>query len=353
MFSFNEYFGFRIYTNFLALIALSGVAAFSGYSKETTAIIMIVGIAKLFESTSDIVMGYFQKIERMHIISISLMLRGVLALIVLTTAIYLSSSLVWGVTMLAAAWAFVLIFYDLPNCKMAINNGNAIVMGQVNSPKLKLFPSFDSRSMMRIAVLSLPLGVVSFLLSLETNIPKYYLENLLGQESLGYFASMAYLILVGSKFINAIGQVVMPRLSKLYHVEDRKGFLSLFCKGIACCAFLGTLIVTVSYLWGGAILSFLYGPEYTQHSDVFVWVMLSGALNYIATLLWLSLIATRQIRIQMPINLIYIICLTLSCMALIPEYHLLGAAYAMVITCSLKLVFNLFFNVRAISKLKR
>jgi O-antigen/teichoic acid export membrane protein len=350
-FRFAEFFSFRILTNIIAIAILSGIVAVSGYRGETAAVILILGMSKLFEATSDIIMGYFQKHERMHIISTSLILRGLTALIALGAVVYVTESLVWGVSMLAASWALVLMFYDIPmlSKNKSSNFDYANIVGILSSRKgvLMVLSLFNMKAVRVLATMAIPLGFISLLLSLSTNIPKYFIEKISGQEALGYFAAMVYLILIGSKFINAVGQVVIPRLSKYYLAGRKADFCSLFWKGTASCALLGSVMVLSAFLFGEQILSLLYGPEYARHSRVFLWIMISGAFEYLAIFYWLTLIATRQINIQMPFNLAYILFLMGACTLLVPAYGLWGGAYAMVIVSFIKASANLILNLRA------
>ena len=83
---------------------------------------------------------------------------------------YLTHSLVWAAVALAAVWALVLAAYDYPNSadlRSCLTEVNGLALGRLAG----------------LARLALPLGIVSFLISLNTNIPRYFVEDLLGTKA--------------------------------------------------------------------------------------------------------------------------------------------------------------------------
>lgn len=347
-FHFSEYLVFRILTNIASFAVLTVVVLLSGYKNETALIIMIIGFAKIFEATSDIVMGLFQKKEKMEFVAKSLMIRGGVSIIVVGSSLYITSNFLLSMVLLSITWGLNLFCYDLNVCKQILSKDD---MRGVEDRNFVIIKGCKYKRILRIALLALPLGLVSMLLSLNVNIPKYFIESMMGKNELGLFTSMAYLVLIGSKIVNAIGQVVIPRLSNYYSLIKRKKFLRLFIQGGICCSCLGVAMIMLSVFWGEPILQFMYGPEYALHVDVFVWIMIAGLFEYISEFFWLAQIATRQIRVQVPMNLIYITVLMASCIVMIPRYNLLGAAYAIVVTAAIKMIGNLAINLYAFAKI--
>src|SRR6266478_5390347 len=112
---FGDYLLVRLLTTAAAGAVIVGIVCLSGYGWNTAAIILVVALAKAFESISDIFYGLLQQHERMDRIAISMMIKGPLSLVALGTAIYLTGDLLLGVCGLAAAWLLLLIVYDARN----------------------------------------------------------------------------------------------------------------------------------------------------------------------------------------------------------------------------------------------
>jgi hypothetical protein len=80
-YAFADYLRLRVCTTVAALLVLAAIVAFAGYGRETAIVILLVGIAKAFESMSDVLHGALQQRERMDGIAGSLMLKGLLGLV--------------------------------------------------------------------------------------------------------------------------------------------------------------------------------------------------------------------------------------------------------------------------------
>jgi O-antigen/teichoic acid export membrane protein len=112
---FGDYLLLRLLTTCMAGLLIAGIVWLSGYGWHTAAIILIVGMAKGFESISDVFFGLLQQHERMDRIALSMMIKGILSLAAITSAVYLSGDLLLGACGVAAAWALILVFYDISN----------------------------------------------------------------------------------------------------------------------------------------------------------------------------------------------------------------------------------------------
>ena len=88
----------------LALVVIRGIVFGFGYQGEAALVIIFVGIAKIFETLSEIIFGLLQQHERMDHIAKSMMTKGIMSLVVMGTLAYLTHSVLWG----AAGMAVVL-----------------------------------------------------------------------------------------------------------------------------------------------------------------------------------------------------------------------------------------------------
>jgi O-antigen/teichoic acid export membrane protein len=174
------------------------------------------------------------------------------------------------------------------------------------------------------------------LISLNTNIPRYFVERYLGEHELGIFAAMAYLMVVGTTVVGALGQSASPRLAKYYAAGNVQAFRGLLLKLVGIGAVLGAGGVLVALVAGREILTLLYGPEYAR-VDVFVWVMVAAGIWY-ASSLGVAMTAARYIKIQIPLITFVALSTALACWSLIPSVGLLGGAMALVIGASVRAV---------------
>src|SRR5699024_2175189 len=94
-------------------------------------------------------------------------------------------------------WFLIFFYYDRKKAQLFAVN---------------IKPTFNYEKNKSLIKLTLPLGIVLMLASLNANLPRFFVEKYLGEAALGYFASIAYLLIVGNTFIQAVGQAFAPRL---------------------------------------------------------------------------------------------------------------------------------------------
>jgi O-antigen/teichoic acid export membrane protein len=331
---FGDYLLVRLLTTAAAGAVIIGIVWSSDYGWHTAAIILVVGLAKGFESVSDIFYGLLQQHERMDRIALSMMIKGPLSLVALGAAIYLSGDLLLGVCGLAAAWLLLLIVYD-------VRNGASVLKAASNSEPASL--KFDSalarrlqlswrpRALVALSLLALPVGIVMALISFNTNIPRYFIEHDLGTWDLGIFAAVAYPLAAGTTVVNALGQSAAPRLARHHADRDYRAFASLMGKLLGLGLAIGMGGIVLIWLAGRPILLLLYQPEYGNRTDVFLWLGVAAVISYLASLLGYGMTAARYFRAQLPVFLVATLVTVTGCAVLVPRYQLSGAAVAMIL----------------------
>ncbi|MHB8647542.1 MAG: lipopolysaccharide biosynthesis protein, partial [Thermomicrobiales bacterium] len=333
-YQFGDYLGLRLVVIPLALLIIAGITFTSGYGWQTALVILLVGLAKVFESVSDVFYGLLQQHEQMDKIAISMMVKGPLSLVALAAAIVVTGNIVWGAAALAAVWAFRLCTYDIPS-------GAAILRAaREEGERESIRPHWYWPRLLRLTWLALPLGLVMMLGSLMTNIPRYFIEHFQGTHELGIFAAMAYIVVAGTTVVDALGQAVSPRLSRQYAAGEIGAFRTLTAKVLGISALLAVGGVLLSLVAGRQVLTLLYRPEYAAHLDVFVWIIAAAGIGYLASVFGYAMTAARQFTIQVPIYALSIIVVVIACALWVPGHGLLGAAWATFLMFAVQLPFK-------------
>lgn len=353
---FGDYLSLRLLTTGAAGLLIIGIVCFSGYGRHTAAVILIVGLAKGFESISDIFYGLLQQHERMDRIAISMMIKGPVSLAALGGAIYLSGDLLAGVCGLAAVWALLLAAYDVRSGASALEAApqatHQSTVGFRGGLARRLQLRWKPHALITLTLLALPVGIVMALLSFGTNIPRYFIERDLGTRELGIFAALAYPLAAGTMVVNALGQSATPRLARYYADGDHRAFSSLMRKllflGVAVGAG-GTLVI---WLAGRPILRLLYRPEYADHVGTFLWLGIAAGVGYVASLLGYAMTAARYLRVQLPLNLIGTLVTAAGCAILVARHQLSGAAMAIIVASMCQAVGSMAVIAHALRKRK-
>jgi O-antigen/teichoic acid export membrane protein len=325
----------RLFTTTLALTLLTGIVFSVSYSLETRLVILAVSVAKAVESISDLFYGLFQLRERMDRIAKSMILKGALSFLALAAGMVLTHSIFWGAVGLAVAWAAVLVAYDIRNGKWALKAiANSADPAQA---RVTIQPILDTDKLRQLVWLTLPMGIATLLMSLNPNIPRYFVERELGEAELGIFAAVSYFHRAGITIVNALGDSTSPRLALYYATGGIAAFRRLLLKSTGIGAILGLAGVFVAGIAGKELLTFVYEAEYARE-DVFVCVMIASALAFVSTLLSFGLTAARYLRTQTVLYAASTVALVIACIVLIPTGGLYGAATALLISRAVHLV---------------
>ncbi|MFN7993898.1 MAG: oligosaccharide flippase family protein [Bryobacteraceae bacterium] len=327
----EKYLFTRLITAAGALVIIASYIAFAHKDGSTTAVILIIGLAKASESLSDLIHGYWQFQERMELVGKSLTVRAVIGLAGFAIAIVLTRSLKWGAVGFLAGSLVVLLFFDgkrLLRERYIRKTADCLCA----SPRRLFLQVVDSLSDVRAIVwLAFPLGFSAMLISLNTAIPRYFIDAYFGKHDLGIFAALSYFIVVGNLAMNAVGQSVLPRLARFFTLKKLREFRRLVLGLLLCSAAVAAVSMMVAVLGGRQLLS-IYGAGYADAYPVFLIIMAAASVGYCLCILNFTLNAIGAYRVQMPLFLGLTIVLTILSRILIPRYGLSGAATAILIT---------------------
>ncbi len=310
-YAFGDYLGLRLVTTALALVVIWGISISVGYRGATLYLVLIIGLAKAFESLSDVVFGRLQKAERLRRIGSSMVAKGVLSLVTVAALLKATASLSIAAVGLCSCWGAVFFVYDLP----------AVV--RLESAR----PSFHGPTLSRLTRLAFPVGLLTAFSSLTVNIPRYDIEAKLGTTQLGLFAAIAYCALALSQPVLALGMAVSPRLAQ-HFIADRRAYRSLVQRTLLIAGILGCLVVTAATFLGSVFLRLAYTQEYATHQVLLVWMAFGTAVVFLNTALGYAITAARRFREQTWIAVLALaVCATTSHFA-VPRFGLIGGAWA-------------------------
>src|ERR1700740_2957656 len=89
---------------------------------------------------------------------------------------------------------------------------------------------------------------------------------------------------------------------------------------------------------GREILTILFRPEYAEHTDLLVTIMVAAAIQYLAALMGSAATAARFFKPQIPLLATVVVTACIVSYRLIPFYGLLGAGFTIVVTSIVLLI---------------
>jgi O-antigen/teichoic acid export membrane protein len=350
-YSFEKYLKLRIITSILALLATISISFLGQYNLNNIYIILIISISKLFESASDIVYGLFQQNGRMDQIAKSMVIKNFFTSTVFFIVFFFSRSLFLSLLFYTLVGALVFLFLDLKATnifyKKTLIQSDNIVIHRNKFLKNK----GEIAEVINLIYLSLPVGLIMTLLSLNGNIPRYFIEQYLGTRELGIFSAIAYIPIAGYMFVLALGQAALTPLTKYYFTADRKNYIRLLLKLVNFSLIISFISITLTTLFGKKIITLLYDMQYSIYSEIFTLIMIWGGITYIASSLGYGTAAANYFRSTLFMSaLLVLITMSLS-FWLIPSNGLYGSVIALIVSGLAQLAGSAILLLHAIKKL--
>jgi O-antigen/teichoic acid export membrane protein len=343
---FHEMLGLRYVLGVLAVVTVLVVSLLGKYGALATGVMLVVATAQVVDCLSENYYGVFQRNERLDRISVSLMMRHLLGASTLVAIVYFTHSLLFGVSGLVFGRGLIFLTYDA-------RYGAYQVASDEHRYLDGLRPRWNLKRQLKMLWIALPLGVASILVSVNGNVPRYVIAHLLGRRELGIYSAISYIPTGAAMIATALGYAVFARLSKLFYEGNLEGFRSLLIKASGICAGLGATGFVVGALVGRQVLTLLYKPEYAQHSDLLLWLMVVGAGQCLASCLGCALTAASQFREQVPLFVGVTAATLIGCFMLVPRMHLIGAAVAVLISLAAQLLATVLLMSHAIKSRAR
>jgi O-antigen/teichoic acid export membrane protein len=339
-YEFADYFTLRCLCTLIGFFLIAGIVASSNHDAVTKSVVILIALAKAIETFSDVIAGHLQKFERLDQVATALMLRGLASVGTFALAFWITRSLFVSLMTLAVTWLVVICFYDFRVLLAVLQN--------------RVFFHFSYSILRRLAWLSLPLGIVMALNSLSTNIPRYILEHKLGTAELGIFASLAYLVTAMGLISVALGQSACTRMSRLFAEGKLSDFTRVLSKLITISFLLGATGVLLASTLGRPVLKFVYRPEYADHVQLFVVMVIDASVTSMCVFLGFGMTAARCFRSQIPIMVANVVATIVLTYVLLPHFGMLGGGYALLLSsvvqaCGSYIVLNRALHMRSVA----
>ena len=310
----GHYVALRLLGTAVFLLSVVVAALGGGCDRTMLAVLCAVAAMKAAESLSDVTYGLLHANERLDRIAQSQILKAVVAVCAMLVTIGLTRSYQAGIAALTFAFWLTLVTFDVA------------IVARTAGPGLWL-PVWNGRRIRELLRLSLPLGFTLLLVSLNANLPRYFLKHYRGVGEVGVFSALAYVTVSTNLFVMALGQALAPRMAKAC-AADRRAFTRLSARLFAVAASVGGIGLAAAVVAGKSLLQILYGAEYAREHRVFVCLMFSGMVSHLASAAGYSLTSARFFRAQFPILLAVCAVTAAVCAWLVPGRGLAGAAVA-------------------------
>jgi O-antigen/teichoic acid export membrane protein len=239
----------------LAVIALTGMLG----GGELPLTIVAFSLLKFVEGFSDLNSGVFQQAHRSHTLTIAAGLRFLATAAVFPSVFWVSGKVEPALIALAAAWLVLYFAFDnrMRTALVLMPDGLVSVEPKVVTRRWGLF------------IVSLPLGLSSAIMILNTYTPRFGIVDLLGQNALGQFTAVQYFANFGGMLVAVVCQASLPTLARFSRQRSARQFLGLTGALVLFSLFgclCGWLLVQAV---GRQVLGAIYGSSFEEVQPLF------------------------------------------------------------------------------------
>lgn len=337
---FSDYLALRLLTNLLALLCVVAITVIGLVPAHHFGLTLLLGLNQAVLLVLDIYHGARQKRERMDLVAISQVRVGLTSLAIAAIVGVLTHDIVLVVIGMLLARTLCILTFDIWGMRAA----EALEGVTRSGPALG--KAFHGPQLLTLTRTALPLGAVMLLISLYSNLPRYFLASH-GEATVGFFAAVFSLVALQDMVTSALGGSATPRLSR-YYVTDPRAFVRLQLQVAAIFFSLGIAGLLVAVPFSTQILTLVFRPEYGQFADVLVWLLIAKAVLNLKSALGYGMTAARIFQHQVWIEGLAITSLGLLAWLLVPTWAGLGAAWAMVGSALVSLTVSSVILIRAV-----
>lgn len=323
-YTFGTYQRLRSTSLLLAALLLAGFLVsevLRGTAPAVIAFLAAVFAGKLVWALAEMGWGVFNRRERLDLLGIATVLRGVG--LVAPYAIILpvvrrqfpgdDSALAWGAVLAAALvvinWWFTYSAFDKP----------------ARRKRDDLDRRWDWASVRKLAIRTLPMGLVVMTINLADSFPRVVIERTGSAQALGFFGAIVALTLIGNLVVVQAANAAANRLSLSYRTSGPH-FAQLLLKLIGLALVVGIGMAALLIPFGKTILSALYRPEYAEYITELRIVLLAQIIALLTAVFGITVTQMRMFWLQVPAQLITLGATATAALLLIPGDAIRGAA---------------------------
>ncbi len=302
-------------------------------------ILVLVVVAKCFDSYSDLLYGYLQRYERLDIVAKSKVFQSLVLSTGIVLVILLKLPTIYFIVCWTAGSIINAVWYATRHYRRLLKR-NAV-------PRIEVMPDLKWFSVKKVLILAFPLGVAAAITSMGSYLPNYFITSFISLETLGRYAAIASLVFIGTTILTALSLAVTPRLAKLWTADNYPQFRQLTIKLCAFGVFIGLSAVVTSLLIGRPILEIVYTPDFGEYAPLLTLLLWAFTARTAFVFLGAALTAMRIFNVHYKTSLIGMTVLAISMFFLIRSHELTGVAWSLILANVVQGLVTLWFFRRA------
>ena len=301
--------------------------AVHGYSHEMSVICTGVFGFRMMDALSDVYEGRLQQQDKLYLAGISVALRSAASLVVCTVVLFLTRNLAWASMGLFISSIATFVLGTLP-------------LALLETPKSRSPQLIEIRE---IFVQCFPTAAALFLYAVIDNMPKFAMEGALSYDNQLYYNAIYF---PAHAIIMTVGFIYKPQLVRLANVwadpSARRRFDVIIFAVLGVTAGITAIVALFMGLIGIRLMSFFYGVDFAQFTDIVYAMIVSGGFAAAIDFLYQIITVLRQ---QEAVTRLYLLGFVISIpvsYGLVNFFGLHGAVYASLVSMGVLIVLLTF-----------
>ncbi|MDD6551346.1 MAG: hypothetical protein PUF16_06150 [Lachnospiraceae bacterium] len=320
----GQYVSSRVISSLAAYAFLAVAAAFSGSVYQAVCIIAFMPV-RLSEAFSDVFHGIDQMHDRYDLIGKSYTIRGIAIVAIFAIGLVLTKNLAVTLAVISCVTFTISILWDF----RLTSKITTIRMRLKDSQILKLYLS------------CLPLMLFSFFMSMETMYAKTVLQNVMGVEKQGIYASIANPTYAVQVMGMAVFAPFLPMLATSLKEKNFNRFKrSVLNVSVILAAFSAFVLVMAAFL-GRWVLGLFFGRKILEYYYLFIPVVISVIVNTFVYWFQGVLVALRQnvaVAVGMMVDFIFFLLIVRPA---IDHWGMNGTSFAQILPLACYIVYEI------------
>ncbi|WP_155886722.1 lipopolysaccharide biosynthesis protein [Actibacterium atlanticum] len=328
-FNFSTFLTIRVVSAIVLFVAPLLVIAL--VRPEYLVLAVPIALMNATESLSDLCYGGLQRAGLVQLVARSMLLRGPAALLLFGITLYVTRDAQIAFWAQTAVWVSIQLLHDFPGVR---RSGETIAL---------------DRDWGRIVALlrnTAFLGLGQFFAALQTSLPRFFVEAMLGTTAMAFFTAVSVLQRATISLFNTLEQAIGWRLSQIWASGNRDRFFSMLRKMLAVAVGLGILGMGLAWAIGEPFLALFFGPEYAAAYGLLMWIAAAISMRLISSVVQTALTAQRRFGSFGTVQTIALIVTVPFTYLGIQLYGLEGAGMAILATVTLRTAVFTYFLLR-------
>lgn len=301
----------------------------TGLNKENYLLMFFIGLSKISENLFDIDYAYYIRDKKHKYVGYFKILISFIQIFLISVFYYIYQNL----TIAFIIYSLAMLLINIIKNKQFIFKKQKFII-----KSFKLF---------RIGI---PLSITLFLSSLNTNIPKYFLEFHTNIIAVGVFSSFLTIYSAGNTFFFSLYNYLLPKVVK--DKLNTKFLKKLFVKIIVAWILSLTIIIAFGMKAIDSIIPVIFNKEFLSYKIEILIILLSSLFVYMSILLDLFINSHNKYKYNTYVQVLSVVIVFLGSIVLINKYEILGAAITFSIFALTVFVLKVILSIKIIKGVK-